>query len=275
MSAAITATRSAAAAVLVSFLLAAGVAGQQIPPDPVLQGFTPSGDYELHLDGRKVAGAELYRSQRAGSAMLILTPELSSAVLISPRQREVSALDRAKVVRREDGTLDILADAAMEPQGAFTVEGSDVRFSIAGRQARLAERPHLLGSHDTKGMLEYSPEYVYLASQYRPSEPMLRALREVSQPVKVRVYFGSWCPACRDMVPRLLRVAEELEGTGIAFEYYGLPSPFGNEPEARRAGVSAVPTAVVYRGDREIGRLQGADWRVPELALRRLLSGRS
>jgi thiol-disulfide isomerase/thioredoxin len=254
-------------------LLVTAGSAQEIPPDPVLQGFAPTGDYELHLDGRRVPDAELFRSQRAGQAMLILAPTLPDGLLVSPRERQVSSIEKAKIVRRADGTLDVLSDASQTTVGPFTVEGREVHFSVAGREARLAERPYLLGNHDTRGMLEYSPEYVHLASQYKPSEPMLRALRDISQPVTVRVYFGTWCPACRDMVPRILRVAEELEGTPIAFEYYGLPTPFGNEPEARRAGISAVPTAVVYRAGREVGRLEGGDWRVPELALRRVLAG--
>jgi thiol-disulfide isomerase/thioredoxin len=254
--------------------MASAVAGfaQEVPADPVLQGFEPSGDFELYLDGKAVGGAELFRSQRAGSALLILTRELPGPVLVAPRQREVSSLDSAKVVRRADGSLDVLADASLQPQGSFTVEGSEVRFAVGARQVRLAERPHLLGRQDTRSMLGYSPEYVYRARQYQPSEPMLRALKQVSQPVTVKVYFGSWCPFCKENVPRLLRVAEELEGSKVGFEYYGLPTPFGNEPEAKKAGINGVPTAVIYRGGKEIGRLQGADWRIPELALRKMIT---
>jgi thiol-disulfide isomerase/thioredoxin len=260
------------AAVTLATIVAVAAGAQEIPPDPVLQGFEPDGDYELYLDGKLAAGAELFRSQRAGMALLILAPQLPGPVLVAPRQREVSSVDAVKVVRRDGGSLDILSDASLQPQGAFTIDGSEVRFAIGGRQARLAERPHLLGQQDTRSMLGYSPEYVFRARQYQPSEPMLRALRQLSQPVTVKVYFGSWCPFCKENVPRLLRVAEELEGSKVGFEYYGLPTPFGNEPEAKKAGISGVPTAVVYRGGKEIGRLQGADWRVPELALRKMLS---
>jgi hypothetical protein len=68
-----------------------------------------------------------------------------------------------------------------------------------------------------------------------------------------------------------MKVDERLEGTNFRFEYYGVPQGITGDPVAKRADISGVPTAVVFRGDQEVGRLMGNDWKFPELALSALL----
>jgi thiol-disulfide isomerase/thioredoxin len=253
-----------------ALLAALPVAGQEIPADPVFSGFVPIGDYVLTVNGAPT-DADLYRSDKAGSALLIVSDAFAGPLLVSPRQRTVQSMDRAKVALRDDGSADILSDASFASQGSFRVEGDEVAFAVAGRQVRLEQKPDLVGWHEAAALLAHSPEYGYLKGQYTPSPPMVRALREVGQPIEVKIYFGSWCPYCKQMLPRLLKVAEQLDGSRIDFRFYGLPKGFGDEPEAKRLGITGVPTAVVLRGGRELGRIEGADWKIPELALKNLV----
>jgi hypothetical protein len=73
------------------------------------------------------------------------------------------------------------------------------------------------------------------------------------------------------MVPRIMKVAEQLEGSRFSFDFYGLPPGITSDPEATRVDIHAVPTGVIYLGGKEIGRIEGSGWRVPELALNNLL----
>ncbi|NJL30113.1 MAG: thioredoxin family protein [Thermoanaerobaculia bacterium] len=104
-------------------------------------------------------------------------------------------------------------------------------------------------------------------------EAAVAALRAEQRDVKVRVYFGSWCPFCKDHVPLLLRVVEELKGSKIRFEFYGLPRPFSGDAEATRDKVNGVPTGIVYVDGKEVGRLSTRGWQVPEVTLTELLRG--
>ena len=109
-----------------------------------------------------------------------------------------------------------------------------------------------------------------------PNAQMLAALRKQAQPVRVRVVFGSWCPHCKEMLPHLLRIEDEVKGSKIQFEYFGLPRPPAawQDPEAQRLQVRGVPTAVIYNSKgQEIGRLVDNDWLSPEAALNRVLGG--
>ena len=101
-------------------------------------------------------------------------------------------------------------------------------------------------------------------------KPTTLALKGVGEGYRVRVVFGSWCHVCRNFLPRGLKLQEALEGSAIRFEYYGLPKgPWEPpHPEVRRLEVKSLPTAIVFKGDREIGRYVGGDgWQRPEARL--------
>jgi thiol-disulfide isomerase/thioredoxin len=246
---------------------------QMIPPDPVLRDFEPLGEYVLHVAGVPMPAVQLYRSERAGAAVLMTGPGLRSALLIMPREKALKRVDPLKVVVNPDGRAFLLADAKPMRESGITIEGMEVVFTVEGKPARLREKPYLLGLQPGKALLAHDVGYAFRARQYNPSPALLRALREAKQAVRVRVFFGNWCPHCSEMVPRVLRVADALAGSPVRFEFYGLPTQFGNEPEAKRLKVNAVPTGIVYRGNQEIGRIAGGDWSIPELAIKKILDG--
>ena len=100
---------------------------------------------------------------------------------------------------------------------------------------------------------------------------MLQRLKAVTEPTTVVVYFGTWCPFCRHHVPKAIRLGEELEGAPIQFEFYGLPKAFTGDPRAAKYDIRGVPTGVVFQNGKEIGRINGSEWNIPELTLKKLL----
>ena len=258
---------------LLPLVATAPAAAQMIPPHPVYQNFEPVGEYVLEVGGVEQPAVKMYRSDRAGSAVLMMGPGLPSALMIVPRERAVDRLDPVKVVVNGDGRAFLLSDVQLQKESGFQVQGSDVSFTVAGKQARLKEKPWLLGLHRGNDLLQHDVSYAFLAREYKPSPALLKQLKGTAQPVRVRVFFGNWCPHCHEMVPRILKVEQELGPSNIRFEFYGLPSPFGDEPEAKKMGITGVPTGVVYKGNQEVGRIAGSDWFIPELALKKVIDG--
>jgi len=259
-------------------LLAAAVPearAQATPSDSVLRGFERSGIRILVVDGKEDKGAEIYLNEKI-PAYLIL-PGASTAlspILLTPRAQTVETVSLAKVVRQKDGTADLLADATLTPQGGFKVDGDKVTFTVEGKQVVLAPNPPLLGLKTNADLKAHHPEYARKAQAYTPDPAALQALRKTARPVNVRVFFGSWCPFCREHVPLLLKVEDELrasKSSKIHFEYYGMPHDF-NDLEVKRLNIKTVPTAIITVDGREIGRMQAADWDVPEASLAKILA---
>jgi thiol-disulfide isomerase/thioredoxin len=182
-----------------------------------------------------------------------------------------------KVSKQKDGTVDLLADATLAPQGSFTVgsEGSPVDFRVEGHEAQLRSRPPLLGLHTAGDLKAYSPPiYVDGGRTYRPDNQVIAGLKRTGSPITIRVFFGSWCPHCQHFVPLLLRVEDELKGSKIKFEYFGLPKTgMANVPEAKKFGVNGVPTGIVLINGKEVGRVTGNAWSSPETSLATIVNG--
>jgi thiol-disulfide isomerase/thioredoxin len=73
------------------------------------------------------------------------------------------------------------------------------------------------------------------------------------------------------MVPRIMKVAEQTEGSKIDFQFYGLARQFSGDAEAKKYGIKSVPTGVIFVDGKEVGRLSGNDWASPETAIRELI----
>ena len=85
--------------------------GQMIPPHATLRDFEPLGDYNLEVGGATLTGVKMFRSEKAGAAVLMTGPGLTGAYVLMPRDRALQRVDAAKVVVGQDGRAFVLSDA--------------------------------------------------------------------------------------------------------------------------------------------------------------------
>jgi thiol-disulfide isomerase/thioredoxin len=258
------------------FALVAAVLPAALPAraQDAIRGFQKTGEYLLMVNGKVDKGAEVYLNTSV-PAYLVIPTALPSPVLLTPRAGTVETVNIMKIAKQQDGSADLLAGARLAPQGKFRLEGERVLFTSEGRPASLNPKPHLVGTKRAADLKAHSPEYVRTAQGYKPNAQAIAAIKKQAQPVRVRVFFGSWCPHCRQHLPFLLKVEDEIKGSKVQFEYFGLPQPpdAWQHPEVKRLNVRSVPMALVYVNGKETGRIQGDDWNAPEAALSRILGG--
>ena len=262
--------RLAVLALVAAIPLAAPAASraQGIPSANPFRGFQPSSDYSLVVGGKLAPTAEIYLNDRI-PALLILTSKLPSPVMLTPRSGRVESVNLMKVSKQKDGSIDLFADAVVAPLGQLAMEGKNITFTFQKEKVSLVPRPPLLGLKKNADLKSYLPEYLRGASGYTPNAAAVADLRKRSAPATVRVFFGSWCSHCRQHVPPLLKVEDEVRNPRIQFEYYGLPTNL-QDPVGQKAGVRSVPTGIVYVNGKEVGRID--NWSTPEVALNRLLA---
>jgi thiol-disulfide isomerase/thioredoxin len=262
---------AAGAALATVAALPGAAAAQGGAPDTTLRDFQRISDYVLVVGGKEVP-AEIYQSQRA-AAMLVISSSLPSPVLLTPGTNSATTVFLMKIDKKPDGSIDLLPGAPLQNQGAIEFQDEEVRFKADGKSAVLKPTPPLLGPHRADEVTAHNPEYLPRAAAYSPNPQNVAALKKERRPVTVRIYFGSWCPHCREMVPHALKLEQALKGVPIRFEYFGLPPHFGSDPVARANGISAVPTAIIYLNGREIGRILSLSWNAPETTLAAILGG--
>jgi thiol-disulfide isomerase/thioredoxin len=269
-----TALPGLALALLALLAAAAAPLAAQPAPDPLFQGFEPTGAYALSIAGKAVRGAEIYHSERA-RALLLLSSELESPLLVNLRSRRVESVGFLSLAKRPNGTIDILADAEITPAGSYAIADEGVSLTVGGKELILAPRASLTGRQSAGSLAEYDPTYSRAAEHYKPNDSLVAQLRQQKAPVRIQVFFNSKCAVCQQMVPKIIKVERALEGSKIAFDYYGLPDSYKGDAEMDKKDVRGVPTGIVYVDGKEVGRIVGAEWQMPELAIKNVLIQKS
>lgn len=254
-------------------LLVAGVvvsiSARAVPASGLPHDFHRISDYFLLVDGKQVP-AEMYQSDRPG-AVLVISSGLTSPVLLMTGT--AATVKPEAIENGADGMKTLRSDAVLTPQGTFAYADQDIKFSVAGHAAILRNQSPLLGLRHADEVTAHNPEYLSSAKAYAVNGSEIATLQKEGRPVTVRVYYGSWCPHCRRLVPHALRIEQELKASKIRFEYFGLPPRFDSDPEARKVFVQSLPTGVVYVNGNEVGRLLGDQaWQSPESTLRVILA---
>jgi hypothetical protein len=130
-----------AAGLWVAMVLAVGAqtAAAQVPADALFRGFHPDQNFFFELGGKTLKHAEIYLSDRA-AAYLVVAPELPAPLLVNLRAQSVETVSFMKVVKREDGTIDLLADASFSRVSGLQLGDREVVFQVNGQTAKVKPR---------------------------------------------------------------------------------------------------------------------------------------
>jgi len=253
-------------------LLIAGVfasaSAQMIPGAGLPHDLQRISDYVLLVDGKQVP-AKMYQSDRP-SAVLVTGSPLPPVLLMGS---SVVTVKPAAIEEKPGDLVSLRSDAVLTPQGKFQYTDPDIKFSVEGHAAILRVQPPMLGLRQAGEVTTHNPEYLTSAKALSVKGQEIAALQKEGRPVTVRVYYGSWCSHCRKLVPHAIRLEQELKGSKIHFEYFGVPPGFTSDPEARKAVIQSIPTGIVYVNGNEVGRILGDQaWQSPESTLRVILS---
>ena len=238
---------------------------------PEYNGFLRTGKYALRK-GRQRERAEIYHSRRC-AAFLILGSSYGKPIMLSPRTQTIQEARPQDVVVASDGSRALTTTAQLKNLGRMRRNRQTIQIQVPSYTAALVPNPPLLGWAGRTEMTEHTPEYAQTAERYKPDAAAIRALVKPNEPIQVYVYFGSWCHTCSTLLGAIIRVEQELEGSGITFRYYGLPKPpaMYRDKEVRTRGIKKLPTGLIYSGNKLLGQVVSTTWQRPEAALRKVL----
>jgi len=127
--------------------------------------------------------------------------------------------------------------ALLIPSGAATAQSAEE----IGRDKILSSAPAWQANYD----------------KYAPNADMVEALKtRFGSGMKVVVYLGLWCPDSRNNVPPFLKILDQV-GTGVPVQYFNVPRKASRDVKfyVEEMNVEKVPTFIIYRDGKEIGRI--------------------
>ncbi len=89
---------------------------------------------------------------------------------------------------------------------------------------------------------------------YRPDIQIINKLKSVINNYKIVVVMGTWCPDSRKQVPVLYKVLDEA-GYRNKPDIYFVPRKYKHYKPAKRYNIIRVPTIIIYKDDKEKGRI--------------------
>ena len=122
--------------------------------------------------------------------------------------------------------------------------------------APVQETPVLVGP-TTRDKVEAAPEWTLAEVEARPEADASRQLAEVEPGAEVVVFLGTWCGDSRRELPRLWKAMDSGSGAvNFQIRYIGVDHA-KKEPAdlVKEYNVLYLPTFIVRRGGREVGRI--------------------
>jgi hypothetical protein len=91
---------------------------------------------------------------------------------------------------------------------------------------------------------------------YQPDQAIVDELSVFRDNYRIVCVLGVWCSDSRDGVPTFLKALDVANLTRVKIELFGVDRK-KEDPlaSARKYGVERVPTFIIYREDKEIGRM--------------------
>jgi len=132
-----------------------------------------------------------------------------------------------------------------------------VVFYAGQKRFKILRVPPIVGPTSADEILKNLPAYRKGMDEYRPEAAAVAELKNVRKKVEIEVWFGSWCPHCRAVVPRFLKTLQAVANTNLAVSFNGVPREFGAYAPSTARAVKGLPTFILTQGGKELGRVQG------------------
>jgi thiol-disulfide isomerase/thioredoxin len=178
--------------------------------------------------------------------------------LVRPASQTVHNLAPGTVERTGTAGIRMLAEPTDSGQ-PLTLTPSGLTFDVAGHWLRVIPTPALLGKTTPERFLGMCPEFQAREQAYQPEAAAVKQIASCQRDITLEIYFGSWCPHCQEVLPRLFKCLRLADNDKVKVQLIGLPRQYGREPEVRAREIRGVPTVIVMEEGVEIGRFSGTD----------------
>ena len=268
-----TSFRAGAAALVLAALMAAIPSGDLRAQDPRVTILPPSNplqenlprswyrnyDYGVEVDGLWKPDVGLF--QVVGKPyMLVYGVGIEPAYVISIKPQEVRPVQSSEITAKTDMEV-VLAessflDTSPRPWG---IDGrAGIVFFGGNQRIRVTRVPALVGETTLETLFTQNPLYRRGMDRYTPKQGPIARLKQVSSPIRIEVWFGSWCAHCQRVVPRFLKVMQAAGNPNLEIVYPGVPRDFGNYEPATEKRVKGLPTFILMRDGKEFTRIRGS-----------------
>ena len=109
------------------------------------------------------------------------------------------------------------------------------------------------------------------AGAYTPKKNAVEKIASVKETTRILVVFGYWCPDSQRNVPRFFTIMWKAQNPNISYEL--IPVARGKNKLREKLNIKRIPTFIIYRNGKEIGRIVENPKKTLEEDLAEILTG--
>jgi len=138
-----------------------------------------------------------------------------------------------------------------------TVQQPAVAQDVKAQEPAKQVEPGLVGPATREQIEGAAPEWVQAEVEAKPDAEAAKALASVAPGAEVTIFLGTWCGDSRREVPRFWHCLDETGGTVPFKVTYVTVDRQKREPSGpvTENGIRFLPTFIVRRDGREVGRI--------------------
>lgn len=227
-------------------------------------------DFSVEVNGEYPRNAVLYQSAESG-LYFVDVPACKTGLVMDMKNRKVVAVPRDQI-KQADGTVTISDTPPAEATAyALAIDGPFVRFTAEDQKVRILrclDRPPVVGAVEMDALLADRPEYREGMKEYTPKAESIATMAKYQRKVQIDAFFATWCPHCKEFMPKLLRVLSDTKNPNIRVNLYGVPKGFSQaQGPWQGRSITGIPTIIVKIDGHEITRLGTMPGATPEMEL--------
>jgi thiol-disulfide isomerase/thioredoxin len=253
-------------------LLAAAGPALSLPSSAQVEAIVckPNYDYSVEVDGSYPKNATLYQAANPGM-YFVDVPACKTGLLMDMKNRKVVAVPREQVKAVAGG---VQLSSEWPPTAAayaLAVDGPYVQFEAEDKKVRILrclDRPPIVGAVEMETLISDRPEYREGMKEYTPQHESIATISKYAKKVQIDAFFATWCPHCKEYMPKFLRTMSEVKNPNIKLNLFGVPKGFTQAPGPWQGrNINSIPTIIVKIDGREITRMGAQPGAVPEMEL--------
>lgn len=236
------------------FATIAGAAAQTSKPGTL--NWTDS-TRDIYINGELDRAAQMIYNDTTKQYALI-SSKLDRAIILDTTQQTVSTASKSSFRFAADkaaATTD--ANLQTHPAGKYAlIDTSMYLFTVDGKSVLIRSHLGITGEISTDQLFATVPVWHSLMESYQPDAGTVAMLNAQDSEAQLTVVLGSWCPDSKNYVPKLLKALWAAGNDKLKVKIVGIDNQF-HEPIAaiQGRGIINVPTVIVERQGREIGRI--------------------
>lgn len=225
--------------------------------------------YAVEINGRPDITTVAYMPGSSSPHLLVTSKRFGAPLLLDLAAKAVLEIDAKSLKTVSEYMFETASVPAGKKVASYAVKSGVTSFGYKGMTVTIRVKESLVGEVPESIILSHSPVYAMLRDAYKTKKKDVQVLKSVAKKTEFVVMFATWCPTCRVVLPRFLKILKEAANPNFSVRFIGIAMG-GSEPHAELEKYGHdYPAIIIFQDGKELRRVIGD----PPAPLEQVLAG--